>query len=77
MQIENHVPPPFKPNWKADLDKMEINQSARINIKYYNSVKAAISQHFHGNPPADQTVTRKGFTTAKEPGGSFRVWRVR
>lgn len=70
MQVVNHIPAPVKRNWKADLDKMKVNQSTQISLKYYNSVKAAISQHFHG-------VSAKVFTTAKEPGDCFRVWRVK
>ncbi len=73
MQIESHIPAPVKRNWKANLDKMKVNQSARISNKYYNSVKAAISQHFHSGP----FESRKLFTTAKEPTENFRVWRVR
>ncbi|RKR84882.1 hypothetical protein BDD43_5135 [Mucilaginibacter gracilis] len=70
MQVENHIPPPPPRNWKASLNKMQVNQSTRISIQYYNSVKAAISMHFHSN-------LQKAFTTAKEPGGYFRVWRLR
>ena len=70
MQVENHIPPPPARNWKANLDKMQVGQSARISIQFYNSVKAAISQHFHSG-------LQKMFTTAKEPDGFFRVWRVK
>jgi hypothetical protein len=70
MQVENHIPPPPVRNWKANLNKMLVNQSARISQRYYNSVKAAISMHFHAN-------TQKTFTTEKQPDGFFRVWRVR
>lgn len=70
MQIVNHIPAPVKRNWKASLDAMKVNQSAQISLQYYNSVKAAISQHFH-------SISAKAFTTAKEPGGYFRVWRVK
>lgn len=70
MQVETHIPPPANRTWKANLGKMQVNQSTRISIQYYNSVKAAISQHFHSG-------LQKTFTTAKEPGGYFRVWRVK
>lgn len=62
MQVFNHIPPPPNRNWKANLDKMLINQSALISTRYYNSVKAAISQHFHKG-------LQKAFTTQKEADG--------
>jgi hypothetical protein len=70
MQVDNHISPPKPRNWKADLDKMQVNQSARIHNRYYNSVKAAISNHYHN-------TRQKTFTTAKQGDGYFRVWRVR
>jgi hypothetical protein len=70
MQVENHIPPPPNRNWKANLNQLQVNQSTQISLKHYNSVKSAISQHFHSG-------LQKTFTTAKQPGGCFRVWRVR
>lgn len=70
MDFENNIPPPTVRNWKNTLDAMQINQSMRISIQFYNSVKSAISQHFH-------IGIQKAFTTAKEPDGFFRVWRVK
>ena len=70
MQIQNGIPAPVKVQWKANLDKMKVEQSARIDMRYYNSVKAAISMPFHRR-------SHKAFTTAKESSAHFRVWRIR
>ena len=69
LQIQNDIPAPVKRNWKAELDVMNIGQSAEIELKFLNTVKAAISQHFHSN-------TDKQFTTSKTSKTHFRVWRL-
>lgn len=70
MQVLNEIPPPIKRNWKAKLDKMQVNESLIINNDYNNSVKAAISKHFNSR-------MQKTFTTARQTEKYFRVWRVR
>jgi hypothetical protein len=69
MQVVSYIAKPKRPKWRFELDKMKINQSTQISIAHYNCVKSVISQRFHAR-------TSKAFTTAKEPGGFFRVWRV-
>lgn len=70
MQTLNHIPLPLKRNWKAKLDKMQVNESIIINNEYNNSVKAAISTHFNRG-------MQKTFTTARQTDKYFRVWRVK
>ena len=70
MQIETGIPAPTRNRWKANLDNMQINQSAKIPMRFYNSVKVAVSMHFHKR-------TGKVFTTEKQSDKFFRIWRIK
>jgi hypothetical protein len=70
MQMENNIPAPIRNQWKANLDKMKVNQSSSISMEHYNTVRSSISMHFHGR-------NSKIFTTYKETETHFRVWRLK
>lgn len=70
MQVENNISPPIRDKWKANLDKMKINQSSSISMDHYDIVRSAISTHFHGR-------NSKIFTTYKETDTHFRLWRLK
>ncbi|GGG97661.1 hypothetical protein [Pedobacter zeae] len=75
IQIEKGIPAPIKHNWKAELGVMEAGESALIDNEFANSVKAAISQHFHKEANGKEFQTGKAIDDlGNEIKGKFRVW---
>ena len=79
IRIENDVPmPPDRPTWKKHVDKLNVGQSFRVEIRHWASLRnAATNQNRKGNKRYKTQKVKERPGPGKKVQDFARVWRVK
>ena len=79
IRIDSDFPmPPERPTWKKHLDRLDVGQSFRVDIKHWASLRnAATNQNRKGNKRYSTKKVKERPTKGQKVREFARVWRVK